>query len=59
MTFAGLLCVVDGVERIIEDTRSNHAGGFEILNSSTGGEVSAKRRGVSHRGTRAQSASVE
>lgn len=37
-----LFCVVDGLEGIVQDTGFDHDGdGYEILNSSTGGEVSA------------------
>ena len=40
LALAGLLGVVDGVERIVEDTGFDHS---EILSSMVGGEVSRVR----------------
>ena len=43
LSFPGLLGVVDGIERIVQDAGFDHLGGLyanEILNSTVGGEVS-------------------
>ena len=40
LTFSGLFGIVDGIERIIEDTCFDH---FEILSSMMGDEVSIMR----------------
>ena len=44
MALARFFSVVDGVQRIIEDTCFDHDGEGEILNSMVGGEVSGRAR---------------
>ncbi len=44
LSLSRLLGVVDGIERIVQDTRFDHAGGREILSSMVGVEVSARER---------------
>jgi hypothetical protein len=44
LSLSRLLGVVDGIERIVQDTCFDHAGGREILSSMVGVEVSARER---------------
>ena len=44
LALARFFRVVDGIQRIVEDTGFNHVGGREILNSMVGGEVSGRAR---------------
>lgn len=47
LALSSLLGVVDGIERIVEDTCLDHNCGGEILNSIMGGEVSAGKGKIS------------
>lgn len=40
LSLSGLLCVVDGIERIVEDGCLNHFGGRRFSNRVMGSEVS-------------------
>ena len=56
LPFPSLLCIVDGVQRIIENTRFDHVGRREILNSMGGGEVSIAEKGNPYQPMSAKSA---
>ena len=49
LAFARLFGVVDGIEGVVENACSDHGEGLEILNSSTGIEVSKSKDSISHR----------
>ena len=44
LALARFLGIVDGIERIVEDTCFDHVGDGEILNSMAGGEVSGRAK---------------
>lgn len=44
MALARFFRVVDGIQRIVEDTCFDHVGKDEILNSMVGGEVSGRAK---------------
>lgn len=44
MALARFFSIIDGVQRIVEDTCFDHVGVREILNPAVGGEVSGRAR---------------